>query len=186
MALGNTSSMSVDILIGTDVVGTTTTRADGSWSCDVPIALGQQTFVARAGGETSDPYTLTALPPQAITDDFDDLPEGDFSYADRDFLSINVTGSRVIIAHSFNNHPPFLDDGKIYIIADHNIETRVSFKPKKLTRRVRYGFAEELSTEPSVASIIYHYNTGEQVTAPPQKAPCGSSTKPQKTGISQR
>lgn len=165
------SSMPVDILIGTDVVGTTTTRADGSWSCQVPIALGQQTFVARAGDETSDPYALTAAPPQAVTDNFNDLPEGRFSYADRIFMTIDGMGSRLEIYHGFNNRPPFLDNGKFAIIANTDTETRLTFKLKTPTNKVSYGFIEDVPQTPTGASIIYYYNTGENVSLTNPKGP---------------
>jgi hypothetical protein len=165
----SSSGVLVEILNGTEVVEKTTTQADGSWSCELPIALGDQTFVARSGGETSDPHTLIAIPPQAITDNFDDLPQGSFSYADRDFLTIAATGY-VINEHNADNNPPFIHAGKfILLVAD--IETRLSIKPKKLTRKVSYGFYTSIGI-PSQHSVIYHYNTGEQVSL---KNPKGGS-----------
>jgi hypothetical protein len=164
----SSSGVLVEILNGTEVVETTTTQADGSWSCELPIAFGDQTFVARSGGETSDPHTLIALPPQAIIDNFDDLPEGSFSHADRDFLTIVATG-RLTITHAANNTPPFMHDGK-FILWVANIETRLSVKLKKLTRKVSYGFSAA-ATVPSQHSIIYHYNTGEQVSLKNPKGP---------------
>ena len=71
---------SVEIIDANNVVvGTTTTQADGSFSCTVPAGLGEHVFTARSGDETSSAYTVNGVPSQTIEDNFEDLSLQHFS-----------------------------------------------------------------------------------------------------------
>jgi hypothetical protein len=56
------------------VVGTATTLPDGSFTCTVPVALGEHTFIARSANETSNAYTVNGVPRENVVDDFEDWP----------------------------------------------------------------------------------------------------------------
>lgn len=78
MSTHEARSVEVEILEGEKLIGTAPTEANGSWTYTVsPFSEGIHSFTARAGGNTSETYTVVGgaseLP---IKEDFEDIPVG--------------------------------------------------------------------------------------------------------------
>ncbi|TDV51221.1 hypothetical protein EC919_10698 [Pseudomonas graminis] len=79
MSTHEARSVEVEVLDGEKVIGTAPTEANGSWTYTVsPFSEGIHSFTARAGGNTSEKYTVVGgaseLP---IKEDFEDIPVGE-------------------------------------------------------------------------------------------------------------
>ncbi len=78
MSTHEARSVEVEVLDGEKLIGTAPTEANGSWTYTVsPFSEGIHSFTARAGGNTSETYTVVGgaseLP---IKEDFEDIPVG--------------------------------------------------------------------------------------------------------------
>ena len=79
MSTHEARSVEVEVLDGEKIIGAAPTEANGSWTYTVsPFSEGIHSFTARAGGNTSEKYTVVGgaseLP---IKEDFEDIPVGE-------------------------------------------------------------------------------------------------------------
>jgi len=159
---------SVEIIDANNVVvGTTTTQADGSFSCTVPAGLGEHVFTARSGDETSSDYHLTVVP-KRVTDTFDDMHHGQDISGERAYLTLlRVQGSGFINGYEDYDSPPFLEHSKIHFAVSgtsaNPVAGQLLITLKKSARKVRFGCRRWAMTGIS-PTVRYLYDTAEEYT----------------------